>query len=148
MHTFLCTICVPGTSEARRGVWSCGTGVADGCESLGMWVLGIELWSSGRAASVLSCWSISPVPIYWSFTIIGTFTKTMQRSGSYATFILSFMKQVWPYREETGQDRCELLVEDWVKTLARLTCENSPWPLNCGASLGVWGSLGCEDLDI
>ena len=29
----------------------------------GMWLLGIEPWLSGRAASALNCWTISPAPL-------------------------------------------------------------------------------------
>jgi hypothetical protein len=45
-----------------EGVWCPGPGVTDSCKQAAMWVLGIELGSSGRVASALNHRAISPAP--------------------------------------------------------------------------------------
>ena len=43
--------------------------IIDGCEPPYGWMLRIELWSYGRAASVLNCWAISLAPFLFYFRL-------------------------------------------------------------------------------
>lgn len=138
-------VCMCTCQSSEEDSWSSGTGVT--ClVSCPAWMLGTNLWFSGRAANTLSLWAIWPAPKHPH-----TCTILKQRShGLYPSLLILHPELLAPHIQHPGVTGSQyfIILQMWVFCLhvcLCTTCVQHPQRPEDGVrALGTGVTNGCE----